>query len=380
MRHKILTVDDSQTIRIFLREAFKPFDCEIFEAANGLEGLSVAAKAAPDLILLDVTMLVMNGVEMLTRLKANPLLKAIPVIMLTAEGGREHVLNMITLGARDYVVKPFKKDTLIEKVGRIISLKPLTRGPGELRSILDTVDILVVEDKPAIIQQIEEGLKHTPWRIHGVSSQNDAVDFCGRLAPDVIIVSLSLPEGTAFTLLRTIRASLRTKFTPVVALVVKTDVAAQSQAEQVGFSSIITKPLLFPDFETKIAKSMNLDTSRRYFNVEGDCLIMSLPENCTAAVLTEVTQYLQTKLTEAVDSGQGKVLIDIHNVRSLHMGIVELLMKMVQMCRDLAMQHALIGNPALIAECKGVAETNEWTLHETIEDAKAYLEKSALTA
>ena len=86
MRYRILTVDDSKTVRCIVRKAFKTFDCDILEASNGVEGLAIASKETPDVILLDVTMPVMDGVEMLTKLKADPQLKAIPVIMLTAEG------------------------------------------------------------------------------------------------------------------------------------------------------------------------------------------------------------------------------------------------------------------------------------------------------
>ena len=86
---------------------FKPYDCEILEASNGVEGLAIAAKESPQLILLDVTMPVMDGVEMLTKLKADPALKGIPVMMLTAEGGRDNVLKIAKIGVRDYIVKPF---------------------------------------------------------------------------------------------------------------------------------------------------------------------------------------------------------------------------------------------------------------------------------
>ena len=64
MRKKILTVDDSKTVRIIVRKAFKTYDCEITEAGNGVEGLAVAAREMPDLILLDVTMPVMDGVKL----------------------------------------------------------------------------------------------------------------------------------------------------------------------------------------------------------------------------------------------------------------------------------------------------------------------------
>ena len=141
MRYKILTVDDSKTVRIIVRKAFKSYDVDIIEAGNGVEGLAIAAKEAPDLILLDITMPVMDGVEMLTKLKADAQLKAIPVIMLTAEGGRDNVLKIAKIGIRDYLVKPFKEDVLIEKAGRVIDLKPLSETPAKAKSIFDPADI-----------------------------------------------------------------------------------------------------------------------------------------------------------------------------------------------------------------------------------------------
>jgi two-component system, cell cycle response regulator len=123
MPTKILSVDDSRTIRIIVRRAFQSFDCQVVEAVNGEEGLAIAAREKPDLIILDVTMPVMDGVTMLTKLKEDPGLKAIPVIMLTAECGRENILHIARLGVHDYLAKPFKEHELIEKAGRIVSLR-----------------------------------------------------------------------------------------------------------------------------------------------------------------------------------------------------------------------------------------------------------------
>lgn len=127
MPAKVLSVDDSRTIRLIVTRSLKPFGCTVVEASNGEEGLAAAAKEKPDLILLDISMPVMDGVTMLTRLKEDEALKAIPVIMLTAEAGRDNVLQIAKLGVRDYLVKPFKDQQLIEKVGRVI---PLNKTPG----------------------------------------------------------------------------------------------------------------------------------------------------------------------------------------------------------------------------------------------------------
>jgi CheY-like chemotaxis protein len=112
MAYKILTVDDSKTIRMIVKKAFSPFNCELFEGENGVEGLAIANKEKPDLIILDITMPVMTGIEMLAKLKSEKDLKAIPVIMLTAESGKENVMKIVKMGVRDYVVKPFKGDQI----------------------------------------------------------------------------------------------------------------------------------------------------------------------------------------------------------------------------------------------------------------------------
>lgn len=119
---KILSVDDSKTIRMIVGRSLKNYDCVICEASNGEEGLAAAASEKPDLIILDITMPVMDGVTMLTKLREDPGLKAIPVVMLTAESGRENVAHIARLGVRDYLVKPFKEEQLVEKIGRIVTL------------------------------------------------------------------------------------------------------------------------------------------------------------------------------------------------------------------------------------------------------------------
>jgi len=297
--------------------------------------------------------------------------------MLTAEGGRDNVLKIAKIGVRDYIVKPFREEVLIDKCSRIIDLKPVNEGPAKAKSILDPADILVVDDKPVIVQQIQEGLKTTPWRIKGVATQGEAVDSITKGTPDLIIISLSLPEDAAFTLFRHIRTTPKTKYTPVFALVVKTEVAQQQQAQTVGFSAIITKPIDVPDLEAKIAKAMNLDTSLRYFAMDSDMMTMRLPEVCSPAVIAEVSTYLKPKFAEAVDAGFNKVVIDIHPIKSLHMGIIKMLFQAMQTCRDLGMQFALVGNAQIISECKGFEDTRGWTFYDSMEEAKTNLGRAA---
>ena len=124
MSKKILTVDDSKTIRLIIGRTFNKYDCAVVEAANGEEGLAKAIAEKPDLIMLDITMPVMDGITMLGKLRQDPALKNTPVIMLTAESGRDSVARIAQIGVSDYLIKPFKEEQLLEKVVKIFPLQP----------------------------------------------------------------------------------------------------------------------------------------------------------------------------------------------------------------------------------------------------------------
>jgi two-component system cell cycle response regulator len=128
---KILSVDDSRTMRMMVKRAFRNFQCELFEAADGAEGLAAALANKPDLIVLDYNMPVMDGVTMLRNMRENAELKRTPVIMLTAEDSNEIISTVARLGVRDYIIKPFEDENLLSKVTRIINLerKPETDQP-----------------------------------------------------------------------------------------------------------------------------------------------------------------------------------------------------------------------------------------------------------
>ncbi len=124
MTPRILSVDDSQTVRMALARLLRPFVCELDEAANGEEGLARARQQKPDLIILDCNMPVMDGLTMLRQLREEPELRRTPVIILTAQSGPENIATVARLGVRDYVTKPFRDADLLLKIGRIISLVP----------------------------------------------------------------------------------------------------------------------------------------------------------------------------------------------------------------------------------------------------------------
>lgn len=120
---RILLVDDSKATRAIVAKMLSGYECEILEAANGALGVEAAREHHPDLIVLDMTMPVMNGVEALQALQADAALKIIPVIMLTANSNPEEMEQMKTLGAIDYITKSQKPRLILDRVIALIDLQ-----------------------------------------------------------------------------------------------------------------------------------------------------------------------------------------------------------------------------------------------------------------
>ena len=125
MAFTILVIDDDEKLNRLLKRFLKDFGYEVFSAVDAGQGLKKIRTVAPDLIILDITMPVMTGIEMLGKLKAENDLKDIPVIMLTAESGKENVMQIVKMGVKDYIVKPFKGEQLIERAKNILKLRPV---------------------------------------------------------------------------------------------------------------------------------------------------------------------------------------------------------------------------------------------------------------
>ena len=134
MAPKILSVDDNPIICFLVASTLSPYDCVVYEATDGEEGLAATIRERPDLIILDISMPVMDGIVMLTKLRQNAETAQTPVIMLTAWSGQERVLQASELGVKDYLVKPFTKAQLIEKAGRVINLALKSGAPAPVES------------------------------------------------------------------------------------------------------------------------------------------------------------------------------------------------------------------------------------------------------
>ena len=121
-----LIVDDSSVMRKIVERSLRQAGInltQVFEAGNGSEALTVLAANRVDLILCDINMPVMDGLEFVKQLPAVPNATGIPVVMITTEGSEAHVMQALSLGARGYIRKPFTPDQVKEHVIPVLGVK-----------------------------------------------------------------------------------------------------------------------------------------------------------------------------------------------------------------------------------------------------------------
>ena len=143
MSHRILLIDDEDDILEFIRYNLTKAGYEVYTARNGAEGLQQAAAHRPHLILLDMMMPVMDGIETCRALRRDPALKETMVVFLSALGEEEQQLAGFGAGADDYIPKPIKPKLLLSRIQAILK-RVAADKPASL--VIDRERHLVIRD------------------------------------------------------------------------------------------------------------------------------------------------------------------------------------------------------------------------------------------
>jgi two-component system, OmpR family, alkaline phosphatase synthesis response regulator PhoP len=218
-KQKILAVDDEEDILELLRFNLAKEGFAVVCAASGEEALKTALSQRPDLILLDLLLPAMDGLEVARRLKREDATKEIPIIMVTAKGEEADIVTGLEVGAEDYITKPFSRKVLIARVRAVLRRK--ASGPADDQEVVSVHDLTIhpgrrevlVKGKPVVLTFTEFGilsfLARRPGWVFTRSQIVDAVKgdgyFVTDRAVDVQIVGLRKKLGSAANVIETVR-------------------------------------------------------------------------------------------------------------------------------------------------------------------------------
>jgi two-component system, cell cycle response regulator len=204
---KFLIIDDDESIRILFKTILKrKFDCEVSEADNGINGLNALKKDLPDIVLLDLMMPVMDGIETLDAIRANPDFKNLPVFVITAVGDREVIRNLVEKNITDYLLKPIDVNTTVERIQKMINrlnesknVEPSkTNGKTNIRPKNDQIMLI---DNDTEFKSFFNSLLKDQYTIHLASNPTEAFSIFATHRPKYIFMSnnLSLLDKILFS-------------------------------------------------------------------------------------------------------------------------------------------------------------------------------------
>lgn len=200
-----LVIDDDPAVHDLLRRFLTKEGVRMAPAQDGKEGLRLAQELRPAMIILDVLMPGMDGWGVLAKLKADPDLTDIPVVMLTIV----HDQNMgYSLGASDYLTKP-------------IDFNRLAAILRKYDSVRATRTVLIVEDDADVRTMLRRRLEREGWRAIEAENGRVALDLMGRSQPGLVLLDLLLPEMDGFEFLDEVRAHEAWRSIPVVVVTAK---------------------------------------------------------------------------------------------------------------------------------------------------------------
>jgi signal transduction histidine kinase/CheY-like chemotaxis protein len=198
-------------------------------ARTGGEALAKARELQPAAITLDIILPEVDGWEVITQLKSDPVTSAIPVVVVSVVDNPE--LGM-ALGAIDYFVKPVEAKELIARLNKFNFTH--SAGNGEFR-------VLVVDDEPANRQWLAKALEPAGFTVLPASGGREAIDMAKSLKPDLVLLDLMMPEVTGFDVVEALRADEATRETPIMVLTATNLTAADKRLLNGRVSKILSR-------------------------------------------------------------------------------------------------------------------------------------------
>jgi len=353
---KVLTVDDSKVVRTMVARHLQPYGCQVLEAANGREGVDVARKEQPDLILLDVTMPVMDGRQALAEIRQDAALKGTPVVMLTAESGKDLVLEIAKLGVKGYIVKPFTKATFEAEVGKLLgggsqpaaAAQPSTPGC-----------VLVVDDSERVLAAARASLEASV-KVLTASSGADAVAQFAAERPRVAVIDLVMPDMDGF---QTLAALKRANVADVqyIALAVRGDQTAREKALKDGFSAVVEKPIQADTFVALVAAAAAPpeEANETFVAEDGGYPVIRVPDS-QAKSFNYFGPAVQKALRSLAEDGNDRLIFDLADVTVMNTALVKCMVELMSEAANMGLKAVVCApREQVVAALKELAETRE---------------------
>ena len=285
MAERILVIDDD-IVNLKIAEHVLEKDYNVTCAKSGMEGIDILKSNDIDLVLLDLYMPDMNGMDVLAKIREDASISAVKVVILTSSGMKTDVTEAIRLGALDFIKKPFFPTEFLDRIKKVLN-------------IAKKDNILVVDDDKMNLAIVHKMLG-IRYDVTCVSSGMDAISYLNNNVPDMILLDLHMPEMNGLEVLEKIREQDNLSDIPVVFLTADNDRKTEIDICKAGAMDFIQKPFIAEVVIQRISRILELYHYQKSLQQEVDRKTAELRESNRK--VTNVLSQMIMALGSAIDA------------------------------------------------------------------------------
>lgn len=256
---KILIVEDNVANIEVLIKTLKSERYNVSVVKDGFLALDIIKKSPPDLILLDVMLPGIDGIEVCKKIKASENSKNIPIIFITAKTAPKDVEAGFQAGCVEYISKPFNVDEVCSRVRTQVLVAKKTKTETDENELkISGMKLLLVDDNPVNIDVLKRSLEGEDFRFSMAPNGKIAVKLATNTLPDIILMDVMMPEMNGFEACKLIKADPATHDIPILFITAKKNSEDIEQGFKIGCVDYVTKPFLYPEIRARVKSHLKL--------------------------------------------------------------------------------------------------------------------------
>ncbi|MFP4314208.1 MAG: PleD family two-component system response regulator [Alphaproteobacteria bacterium] len=339
MSARVLVVDDILPNVKLLEAKLTSEYYDVLTATSGAEALEKIESEKPDIILLDVMMPGMDGFEVCTKIKDNPVMAHIPVVMVTALTDIADKVRGLEVGADDFLSKPINDIALMSRVRSLVRLKMaldewrvrentasqlgvVDQSSNVMSESFEKASVLLIEDKTYEAEKVRTTLDTDKHHVVVAESGIDAMDQIKKRDFDVIMVSISMDHEDGLRLCSHLRSNEKTRLVPIMMIAEDYDMKKIAHGLEIGAHDYIMRPIekneLIARVRTQVRRKRFQDRLRATYEIS---LSMALTDGLTGLYNRRYLDvHLQKLLTKNVENNKklAVLVIDIDHFKAVN--------------------------------------------------------------
>ncbi len=251
---RVLMIDDDPVFCHMVQEILESTFCQVTATTDYREGLRLAMTHPPDLILLDIHMPEVSGLDLIKQLRNMQSTRHVPVMMVTGDDRIESVSSAKQFNAVGYILKPFKPLYLIERISQLMGVElmtglqqsslPASSSAGKPMEPIrvKTKTVLIIDDEPVIFHLISDILEDSILKVETASSAREGLRIAMTSPIDVILLDTNMPEITGLQAAEQLRHMRTTHELPIVLMSGQAPENLAEKAAELGVEDFLAKP------------------------------------------------------------------------------------------------------------------------------------------